>query len=36
MPASPPVDQGEAAGDPLIDYATRELGAVATRMITDD
>jgi hypothetical protein len=36
VPASPPVDQGEAAGDPLIDYATRELGAVATRMITDD
>lgn len=36
VPASPDVDQGEAARDPLIDYATRELGAVATRMLTDD
>lgn len=34
--ATPVVEPGEAAVDPLIDYATRELGAVATHIIADD
>ena len=34
--ASPAADQGDAVVDPLIDYATRELGAVATRLMTNE